>query len=301
MKKILVTGAKGFIGSHIMEFYAQQGKEIIGWDLNDSENVKSVNLLDSESVVQRLKEDWPGIIIHCAGCADVAKSVQNPGMDFEGNVRMLHNILFALKKCQMLDTKLVFMSSAAVYGNPDLLPISEEFKTKPMSPYALHKVLAEEICHYFIDNYGMDIKIVRIFSAYGNGLRKQIFWDMGEKIRKTGMLNMFGTGNESRDYIHIRDIVQAIDLIISKSPKEIRTYNLANGEEVTIRQIAEKFAAASGLEESKIVFDNIAREGQPLNWQADIARIKRLGYQKSVSIDEGIVEYVKWIQSQENI
>lgn len=296
MSRILITGAKGFIGTHIGTFYKNKGEFVIGWDLfaDKENNIKSVNLLESVSVKNNLEEDQPDVIIHCAGCADVSKSVEAPDIDFDGNVKMVHNLLFGLKKCHRLNTKILFLSSAAVYGNPDVLPMSEDSKLKPMSPYALHKILGEQICQYFIENYQMDIKIARIFSAYGNGLRKQIFWDMRQKIKNTNMLNMFGTGKESRDYIHINDIVQAIDLILNKSPKGEVIYNIANGEETTIRQVAQKFAKISGIPEDKVIFDNVGKEGQPLNWQADITKLTRLGYKNSMSLDQGIEQYIEW-------
>ena len=142
----------------------------------------------------------------------------------------------------------------------------------------------------------MDIRVARIFSAYGAGLRKQIFWDMHTKVETTGKLSMFGTGYESREYIHVDDVVQSLYLLATKDSQEM-VFNIANGEEVTIKQATEIFADYAGIERNDIGFNGVVREGDPLNWRADISRIKRLGYKKTVDIESGLKEYVKWVKN----
>lgn len=299
--KILVTGANGFIGSNIVKKFKDNGHKVIGWDLNSSSindiAVKKVDLLSVDEIKNNLNIDCPEIIIHCAGSADVSKSVTNPDLDFLGNVQVTHNLLFSIHNCEIKPIRTIFLSSAAVYGNPNLLPISEEATTNPLSPYALHKLMSEDICKYFISNYDMDIKIARIFSAYGIGLKKQIFWDMHQKSKKYGELGMFGTGNESRDFINVEDVIQTIYLIAFKAPKEEIFYNVGNGEEITIRHIAENFGDYYGIEQSKINFNGNSREGDPKNWKADVSKIKSLGYMKSVDIEDGIKSYTEWVKS----
>ena len=204
-------------------------------------------------------------------------------------------MLFAANELEMADTRFVFLSSAGVYGNPAVLPIKEDAQMNPLSPYALHKVMCEEICFFFIRNYSFDIKIARIFSAYGAGLKKQIFWDMHKKIEETGQLNMFGTGNESRDYIHIDDVVQALYLIATCNSDEV-VFNVANGQETTIRQATELFAEYSCIGKDKINFNGYIREGDPINWRADISKISALGYKQTTDINCGIQDYCKWIK-----
>ena len=217
MKKVLITGANGFIGSSLLEKFAATGYMVEGWDISSGVNsgieIRKVDLGNINMVKQRLELFYPDIIIHCAGSADVGNSVKKPETDFYGNVTLTHHLLFALHQLGFNHSRIVFLSSAAVYGNPERLPITEDMKVNPLSPYALHKVMCEDICHYFVRNYGMDIKIARIFSAYGKGLRKQIFWDMFRKIQTSGRLDMFGNGNESRDYIHVDDVIQSVYLL----------------------------------------------------------------------------------------
>lgn len=299
MSKVLVTGAGGFIGKKMALHFIERGYEVVGWDrFNDDSNfpIEAPNMNKIEEVTQTLAELKPDIIIHCAGSADVGKSVEKPEIDYEGNVTLTHNLLFAMHKCGLEKSRFVFLSSAGVYGNPKSLPITEEMELNPLSPYAIHKVMCEDLCKYFVTNYRADIKIARIFSAYGAGLKKQIFWDMFNKS-KTGELQMFGTGSESRDYIHVDDVVNSLYLLAITKSDDI-VFNVANGEEVTIREATEIFANAAGVDKGNIAFNGVVREGDPLNWRADISKISKLGYNKSINIEQGISDYYEWVKKQ---
>lgn len=300
MLNVLITGSSGFMGSKLCEFFDKHGYNVIGWDryqISDKcIDFYPVDMLDYDNVIANLRKIMPDIIIHCAGSADVSKSVKFPEIDYAGNVTITHNLLFALHKLHIENTRVVFLSSASVYGNPQKIPITEDMSVNPLSPYALHKVMCEDICSYFFKNYGMDIKVARIFSAYGAGLKKQIFWDMYNKAKKTGKLEMFGTGNESRDYIHVDDVVQSLYFLVTTDSEDM-VFNVANGEEVTIRKVTELFADRVGIEKENIYFNGVVREGDPLNWEADIQRMKCLGYKQSVQIEDGIDSYFNWVRS----
>ena len=294
-EKVLITGAAGFIGTKMLNLFMERGYTVYGWDRINMEHVDSIDMLDEAAVISVLEKIKPDIVVHCAGSADVGKSVQYPETDYAGNVTITHNLLFALHKLHMEHVRVVFLSSAGVYGNPISLPITEDMPVNPLSPYALHKVMCEDICRYFRCNYGMKIKVARIFSAYGAGLRKQIFWDMHKKVEQTGKLEMFGTGNESRDYIHVNDVIQSLYLLAVTESDEL-IFNVANGEETTIRQATECFAECAGISKDKISFNGHVREGDPINWRADISRIKKLGYKKSIEMLDGLQEYVNWVK-----
>lgn len=299
--KVLVTGAAGFIGRKISECFETDRFYVHGWDVvNPSGNpeIQIVDMYDLEGIIEGLKKFSPDIVVHCAGSADVNKSVKDPEADFRGNVVITHNLLFGLQKAGLTGVRFVFLSSAGVYGNPKMLPITEKTPLNPLSPYAVHKVMCEDLCKYFASHYGMAVRVARIFSAYGAGLRKQIFWDMFCKYRRTGRLEMFGTGNESRDYIHVDDVAQAIKLLATADTDEV-VFNVANGEETTIRNATEMFAKGIGAPMDVIAFNGTVREGDPLNWRADISKMLKLGYRKTRDIQQGLIDYCRWAEKQE--
>ena len=301
--KVLITGNNGFIGSRIENSYRQSGVELYGWDIQGvqkkGEPCEQRSLLDFEDVCAVLSAIKPDVIIHCAGNANVNTSVADPMMDLQGNGITTHNLLFSMKKLEMTQCRFILLSSAAVYGNPEDLPITESSRINPLSPYALHKHFAENICFFMARNYGMDVKVLRIFSAYGPGLRKQLFWDMHQKLRQTGELVMFGSGLESRDYIYIDDLVAAIRIVADRAPREELVYNIANGEETTIREAVTCFARSKGVSEDIIHFTGKRREGDPINWRADVSKLKALGYVQMVPFEEGIRNYVQWADQKE--
>lgn len=301
MKKVLITGSNGFIGKAMGKYCISKGYDVYGVDVNESINTNfptiAMNLVEDD--IQIL---WdfvvPNIIIHCAGAANVPFSIEQPAIDYNINTSIVHKILFSMHEKKMTDTRVLLISSAGVYGQPTSLPISEECDKNPISPYALHKSIAEDIGTYFVNNHNFDIRIVRIFSAYGPGLKKQIFWDMYQKIKNTGRLDLWGTGFESRDFIYIDDLVKALMLVMEAEKKEYHIWNVANGQEVLIKDVAERFAELMKLE-GPVEFSNITRTGDPNNWCADISRIKELGYEQCVSINEGIEKYIRWINDKE--
>lgn len=298
-KTVIITGINGFIGSHIAQKCIQDGYRVIGIDIAkqcDIDGTAYCQLdLFRDLIDDILKQNKPFALIHCAGLADVNYSVKYPGRDFDSNVVISKNVLYSVKQYAP-ETRFMFLSSAGVYGNPDKNPIDEHCEKNPISPYALHKALVEEMCQYFVKQHDMDIRILRIFSAYGAGLRKQIFWDMGQKVKEHGRLELFGTGKETRDFIYIDDLVRVIQLIMQSQREEEFIYNIANGKESSIREIAEIFADKCGMDRGLITFSHHAREGNPANWCADIRKLRHLGYVPSVDIDLGITKYVEWLR-----
>ncbi len=303
MKKILITGVNGFIGNNAADYFEKE-YEIYGMDIstnyrgnNPDVNYYQCNMSHSPAELSMVITDiQPDIVLHCAGSANVGASVLNPMADLDGNLHSLYQLLIALRGIEK-KPKVIFLSSAGIYGNPKKLPISESDTPAPISPYGLHKLMCEELCSYYNKVHGYQIRSVRIFSAYGNGIRKQILWDMYQKYKNTGKISLFGTGNETRDYIHISDIMRAIDCIIRyDGPEEI--FNVANGEETSIAQLASVYAKCLGESEDIISFNGEVKVGDPLNWRADISLLKKIGYEKKMDFEDGVRAYVDWVKEQ---
>lgn len=308
MKKMVITGVNGFIGRSAKEYFEKE-YEIIGIDLaehycgiEDSGCIGEFtyyqcNMTQNPAELANIFTGMqPDVVLHCAGSANVGASVVNPMADLDGNLHSLYQLLLALKSFEK-KPKLIFFSSAAVYGNPRQLPIKETDELAPISPYGVHKLMCEELCHYYNRVHGYKTRSVRIFSAYGSGLRKQLLWDIYQKYQNTRTINLFGTGNETRDFIHVSDIMRAIDVILNyEGPEEV--FNVANGEEVAIKDLAHIYAKKLGEAEDIVSFNGEIKIGDPQNWRADISLIQKLGYQKKMELEDGIESYVNWVKTE---
>lgn len=293
--KILVVGSRGFIGSHCHQYFLSRGHEVTGCDVTGNEEASYIKINPNGNSFDRIFEKKHfDLCINAAGSAHVDYSFTYPEKDFELNVSLVINILAAIKKFSP-GCKLINFSSAAVYGNPEYLPIPELAATHPLSPYGYHKKVSEDLLHEYSKLFNLSTCSLRVFSAYGEGLRKQLFWDMYQKAISGLPVKLFGTGSESRDFIYIADLVEVVALVLKGAPFKGEVYNVANGEEVTIRDAAESFY--SELDPSvNFTFSGEEKVGDPKNWLADITKIQRLGYARKFTFAEGINRYCKWLK-----
>ena len=296
MKKVLITGIHGFIGNAVKKNFETKydvyGIDVVG-SADKKQYIFDMRLAELKNLLQQIA---PDVIIHAAGGANVANSIKNPKLDFENSVEVFYNLLESIRLAQ-IHCKVIFLSSAAVYGNAKSLPVSENMELKPISPYGLHKKICEEIGQYYKNIYGMDICILRIFSVYGPGLKKQIMWDMFQKSILNGKIELFGTGEESRDFIYIDDLVKCIELIMNGKPNYM-VYNIGNGKNVRISEVAEIFSLIM-FGENRVYFNNQIREGDPRFWRADISRITEMNYFPKIRLSDGIESYIRWAKKEQ--
>ena len=295
--KVLIIGSKGFIGRHLFCQLKESGHSVWGADVVvDDVNIERYTLLnvfnsDYNSLFQDITFD---LCINCSGAASVPDSLINPIKDFSLNVVNVFKILEAIKTFQH-GCRFINLSSAAVYGNPEFLPIKESARINPLSPYGVHKLQSEQICREFYDFYRIPTCSIRIFSVYGPGLKKQLFWDIYKKAKRRLSFELYGTGNESRDFIYVYDLVRAIELVARFSNFEADIINIANGEEI---QISDVVAIYVGLLKNNISyrFSGEFRTGDPIRWVANIDRLKSFGYLPSVDLRIGLQNYIEWIE-----
>lgn len=296
--KILVVGSRGFIGSHCVDYFSQEN-EVWGCDVimdyNDPQYIW-IGSVDGE-LLGIFREHQFDVCINCSGAASVPFSLSNPYNDFNLNTLNVIKLLEAIRIYNS-NCKFITMSSAAVYGNPENLPIIADVRVAPVSPYGYHKVFAENVCEEYSRFWGIKTCCVRIFSAYGPRLKKQLFWDMYNKFCNNEVIELWGTGRESRDFIYISDLVRAIDIVIKNSSFNGDRINLANGCQITIAEVAGAFVKALGSEK-KIKFNGEERIGDPINWEADITRLIEWGYVPQVSLEQGIKEYISWVSEDQ--
>jgi UDP-glucose 4-epimerase len=191
----------------------------------------------------------------------------------------------------------VLLSSAAVYGNPRSLPVREDESPSPISPYGFHKWQCEQLCLEFARVYGLAAAGARVFSAYGAGLRRQVLWDICERFLTRKSLKMRGTGRESRDFVHVLDITEALTTIAEHAPMEGEVYNVGSGRQVTIRDLAAMVLGAMGSDGTP-EFDGTTAQGVPINWQADNSKIKGLGFTPKISLEDGVRGFVNWCRGE---
>lgn len=294
--KILVIGSKGFIGQHLFHYYQEKGEELWGADvIVDYAHTDRYFLIDASNsdfstLFTGTKYD---LCVNCSGAASVPDSLSNPLRDYYLNTVNVYKILEAIKNHQPA-CRFINLSSAAIYGNPAELPVKETASANPVSPYGIHKLQSEQVCREFHTFWNIPSCSLRIFSVYGDGLKKQLFWDLYHKARKGQPLSLFGTGNESRDFIHVLDLVRTIELVSRHASFEGDVINVANGEEITIREAASTFFSFFDIPVD-YSFSGQGRKGDPVNWRADISRLLSYGYSPSVDMATGLGNYYKWI------
>jgi len=298
-KKILVTGGAGFIGFHL-------GKRLSGLISNltiydnlsggKMENVKDIgkvkfvegDILDLKKLQSVEKAD---LIYHLAAQVVVPYSMENPLIDFETNAK---GTLHVLEKARKDDAKLVFASSAAVYGNPKQLPTKEEYGFHPVSCYGLSKVVGEEYCGMYRDQYGLDVTVMRFANVYG--LRCHgVIHDFLDKIAKNpNKLEIIGTGLQSRDLVHVSDVVDALLTVGSDESTNGETYNIGFGTTTKIIDLAKLMLQILNMQNKTV----ISTTG--VSWQGDINTIwfdisktkKELHWNPKVTLEESIKEVI---------
>ncbi|MDB6174841.1 MAG: NAD-dependent epimerase/dehydratase [Chthoniobacteraceae bacterium] len=281
--------------------FARKEWRILGVDVVPPENAPQgagyVRLaLPSSGFNELLRSQQPDVCIHCAGRASVPLSMNDPASDFRDNTVLTFEILEALRR-EALACRFLFLSSAAVYGNPESLPVAETHRVAPLSPYGYHKRQCELLCEEFSTIFGLPTAALRIFSAYGPGLRRQVIWDICERVLTTGELRLRGTGRESRDFIHATDIGRALLCIASEAPCRGEIYNVASGREATIQELSSLLLDALGSS-TRPRFDGAATPGNPLYWRADIGRIAALGFAPSISLEKGVRSVATWSSAE---
>jgi dTDP-glucose 4,6-dehydratase/UDP-glucose 4-epimerase len=297
--KVLVLGSEGFIGSHTVRYLRERGYDVTAADIV----LKSE---DKYHVINPESPNFPDLFVarrfdacvNATGAANVQFSYSYPYLDFTLNAGNVYSILEAIRlyspACLFIN-----LSSAAVYGNPERLPVRETDPTAPLSPYGQHKLYSELICREFRRFFGIRTVSLRIFSAYGPGLKKQLFWDLYKKYRTSAdAIQLFGTGRETRDFIFIGDLTRAIEAVLRSLSAEHEVINVASGTESTIEEAARLFIGCMDASRS-LSFSGDVKQGDPLNWVADISVLSSFGFRPSHSLEQGITETAAWIKGQE--
>jgi len=304
-RRVLVTGAAGFIGSHLVDRLVEEGAEVVAIDnLKDgnlSNLAESMDKIEFHKVdirnFESLKEVMDGveIVFHLAANANVPYSVDNPKYDFETNTLGTFNVL---KLSLDLDVeKVVYASSAAVYGEPIYVPIDEEHPLNPISPYGASKLAGERLGFAYFKTYGLPFVSLRIFNTYGPRQRRYVMYDFLRKLKENpNRLEVLGTGEQIRDFCYVKDCVEAFVLACKSGNAAGEAFNIAGGNPISIKDLAFLMVKILSLDRrTKIVFTGESWKGDIVNLYADISKIKsKLGFKPRVSLGEGILKLKEW-------
>lgn len=306
MKNILITGAAGFIGRNTSLRFKNNNFRVIGignGNFTPGETAifgidKWVKARVHSENLEKINEDICGVI-HCAGSGSVGTSFLEPFIDYEKNVSTTVSVLEYIRKFNP-SAKLIHLSSAAVYGVKKDKPLNEDEQPNPVSPYGYHKLISEKICESYSKNFNINVSIIRLFSVYGNGLKKQLLWDACKKFTREKELVFFGTGMETRDWIHIDDVTNLIfKVFCHENATGFNIFNGGSGNRITNHELLTMLASFFP-EKKTFCFNNVSKEGDPKYYRAELKRITDLGWIPMVSLSETIERYVQWFIETDN-
>jgi len=297
---VWVTGANGFIGRHLVNLLVGDGASVLGMGHRDRyDPAPHPDWIEGDCDLSLFRnaaerDGPPQVIYHLAGGGSVGRSYDAPFEDFQRTVAVVATLLEWIRR-EAPTTRLVFVSSAAIYGEGHDGAIGETALAKPFSPYGAHKYAAEHLCLSAAANFGTDVRIVRPFSIYGEGLRKQLLWDCCRRLASAPpTLALGGSGRELRDWLHVADLSRLLMLVgsIDHAPPVL---NAGSGRAVTVAQIVELLIEAWNSD-ALPAFSGQSRPGDPFSLFADVRAVAALGFRPEVDLADGIAAYVAWFK-----
>ena len=295
---VLVTGALGFIGRHVSRHFNARGHRVIGAGrgvIGDDLVKCGLHRWKSCEIHRDALEDLrepADLIVHCAGSGLVGPSFIDPEAEFSNSAGAAVEVLeFARRHSP--NARIVMLSSAAVYGNVTHLPIKECAPLRPISPYGKARFAIEQDCIRYGREHALRITIIRLFSVYGRGLRKQLFWDACQKFaRRDG--SFFGSGEEFRDWLHIDDAVRLIQVAATRASGAVPIVNGGSGRSIRIGDALRLLRDVWPGSAPQITFSGMTRPGDPPGYEADISAATALGWRPATELESGLADYVQW-------
>jgi UDP-glucose 4-epimerase len=289
----LVTGGAGFIGSHLVEALLSEGYSVVVLDDLSTGNEKNLASVRYKITLYResiLSQDLKGVlrdvevIFHLAAQINVRRSVEDPTYDLKVNALGTLNLL---EQARDVERFIYASSGGAVYGEPRYLPVDEEHSTDPISPYGASKLAGEKYVQLYGYNYGVKYAILRYANVYGE--RQDARGEAGviaiflDRLKAGRALTVFGTGEQTRDYIYVGDVVRANLLALKREG----VFNIATGVETSVNELIEIIAGVTGIVPEVEYAPPRKGEVQRIYLSTTRAR-EKLGFNAEVSLREGI-------------
>jgi UDP-glucuronate 4-epimerase len=310
--KVLVTGAAGFIGSHLSERLLNDGLMVIGLDNFDNfydPQIKRRNIEDclknknfrligadirDSSAIEKAIGDGVEIIAHLAARAGVRPSIEKPLLYADVNINGTMVLLEAARKHKI--DKFVFGSSSSVYGNNQKVPFSEDDCVDfPISPYAATKKAGELICHTYYQLYGISIMCLRYFTVYGPRQRPDLaIHKFAKLIEQSRPIPVYGDGSMMRDFTYIDDIVDGTVAAMNKCTG-FHLYNLGESRPISVNDLIAEIEKALG---KKAIREYLPQQpGDVQRTYADVTKaVNELGYKPNTTIQVGLAKFVQWLR-----
>jgi UDP-glucose 4-epimerase len=295
--RTLVTGGAGFVPSHIVDALVERGAVVTVLDnlqAGREENLEGVRgkiafLRGDVREAGPVREAVSGqdTVFHLAANASVPASVRDPRYDFETNVAGTFNVLEAARDAGV--RRVVYASSAAVYGPPDYVPTDETHPLRPSSPYGLSKLQGEQLGFLFHRMYGLSFSAVRIFNTYGPRQPRYVLADLVRKLmRNPHELEVLGTGEQVRDYAYATDTAGAFLAVAASASLDGEACNISGGNPVSIRELVAIILDVMELPDCRVRYTGASWKGDIDHLEADLTKIRRAGYAPRVALEDGI-------------
>ena len=306
--EILVTGGAGFIGSHIVDRLINEGIKVRALDnfstgeknnLTQHKNNQTFQLIKGDiRNTKQVKKAVKGVdaVIHEAALVSVTRSIEDPQLSNEINVTGTTNIL---KAC--IDTnvkRFVYASSCAVYGDTEKLPLSENMTPNPLSPYATDKLTSEKNAKTFHDVYGLETVCLRYFNVYGprqkHGPYSGVISIVINSLLKNKPPTIYGDGKQTRDFVNIKDVVEANMLALSRQEAVGKVFNIATGKATSINSLIKTVQKIMNKTTVNPVYAE-SRPGDIKHSYGNIANAQtHLGYIPKIRLEDGLTELIQW-------
>ncbi|MDY6964342.1 MAG: NAD-dependent epimerase/dehydratase family protein [Halobacteriota archaeon] len=298
MSKVLITGGLGQIGSYIVERLCNEHEVTVidNFSSTVKEEVPDGVMVIRADVQDRCVRDVVcnnDVIIHAAAQVSVEKSTQDPIHDAENNVIGTLNLLEAARQADI--KRFVYLSSAAVYGNPTYLPIDEEHPQNPLSPYGVSKLSAEKYCVAYNRAFGLPTVCLRVFNVYSPRQSPQnpysgVISTFIERVVDDKPPVIFGDGSQTRDFVSVHDIVDMVCLVMEKDEAAGEVFNVGTGIVTRIDDLAIKTIKLFGKD--LVPQYTEPRRGDIVDSYTDISKARETGYSPKVMLDEGLKEFL---------
>lgn len=302
-----VTGAYGFIGRYLATELAQQGNLVAGighghWPAFDAErwgvshwNNGSIDAVNLDGLAEL--SGMPAGIFHLAGGSAVGPSLQAPLEDFNRTVAS-GAAVFDWVRRRCADVPVLVVSSAAVHGAGHEASIAAGSPLNPYSPYGHHKLMLEQLAQAYAGSFDLRSSIVRLFSVYGAGLRKQLLWDLCSRLQSgVQHLELGGTGEELRDWTEVTDVVRLLADAIAYSDVSVPVFNGGTGVGTSVSDVARLLCAAWSPDVT-YGFSGIRRAGDPFRLVSVPCEIDGKAFDWKVDVETGIARYVDWFRRE---